>query len=100
MRLPPLMPAWRCQYFAILGQRIVICPVQSRPRFAMVRRVKVPTRNPFLTTDGVATRLAIRELKKAKIDPGPLLAAAMPVIGFLSNGYQHSDEPLRLIPFR
>jgi putative ABC transport system substrate-binding protein len=26
--------------------------------------------------------------------------AAMPVIGFLSNGYQHSDEPLRLIPFR
>jgi hypothetical protein len=42
----------------------------------MVRRVKVPTRNPFLTTDGVATRLAIRELKKAKIDPGPLLAKA------------------------
>jgi AraC-like DNA-binding protein len=42
----------------------------------MVRRVKVPTRNPFLTTDGVATRLAIRELKKAKIDPGPLLAQA------------------------
>jgi putative tryptophan/tyrosine transport system substrate-binding protein len=26
--------------------------------------------------------------------------APMPVIGFLSNGYQHSDEPLRLIPFR
>jgi hypothetical protein len=42
----------------------------------MVRRVKVPTRNLFLTTDGVATRLAIRELKKAKIDPGPLLAKA------------------------
>jgi hypothetical protein len=42
----------------------------------MVRRVKVPTRNLFLTADGVATRLAIRELKKAKIDPGPLLAKA------------------------
>src|SRR5262245_66233085 len=26
--------------------------------------------------DGVATRLAIRELRKAKIDPGPLLAKA------------------------
>jgi hypothetical protein len=42
----------------------------------MVRRVKAPTRNPFLATDGVATRLAIRELKKAKVDPVPLLAKA------------------------
>src|SRR6516164_4797227 len=42
----------------------------------MVRRVKAPTRDPVLTADGVATRLAIRELKKAKIDPGPLLAKA------------------------
>jgi hypothetical protein len=33
----------------------------------MVRRVKVPTTTLFLTADGVATRLAIRELKKAKI---------------------------------
>jgi AraC-like DNA-binding protein len=45
-----------------------------RPELEMVRRVKVPTRDVFLTADGVATRLAIRELKKAKIDPGPLLA--------------------------
>src|SRR5258708_25689846 len=56
----------------------------------MVRRVKVPTRNPFLTTDGVATRLAIRELKKAKIDPGPLLAkAAISVLKF-------GEEPKRV----
>ena len=40
----------------------------------MVTRVRVPTRDLFLTVDGVATRLAIRELKKAKIDPGPLVA--------------------------
>ena len=56
----------------------------------MVRRVKVPTRNPFLTTDGVATRLAIRELKKAKIDPGPLLAkAGIPLLKF-------GEEPKRV----
>ena len=42
----------------------------------MVRRGKAPTKNLFLTVDGVATRLAIRELKKAKIDPRPLLAKA------------------------
>src|SRR6516162_4742576 len=42
----------------------------------MVRRVKAPTRDPFLTADGVATRLTIRELKKARIDPQPLLAKA------------------------
>jgi AraC-like DNA-binding protein len=42
----------------------------------MVRRVKDPTRDAFLTADGVATRLTIRELKKAKIDPEPLLAKA------------------------
>jgi hypothetical protein len=56
----------------------------------MVRRVKVPTRNLFLTTDGVATRLAIRELKKAKIDPGPLLAKAG--ISLLKFG----EEPTRV----
>jgi hypothetical protein len=37
----------------------------------MVRRV---TRDLFLTGDGVATRLAIRELRKAKIDPGWLVS--------------------------
>ena len=41
--------------------------VQSRSELEMVRRVKVPTTTLFLTADGVATRLAIRELKKAKI---------------------------------
>jgi AraC-like DNA-binding protein len=46
------------------------------PELEMVRRVKIPTRDVFLTADGVATRLAMRELKKAKIDPGPLLAKA------------------------
>ena len=30
----------------------------------MVRRVKIPTSDLFPTTDGLATRLAIRELKK------------------------------------
>jgi len=56
----------------------------------MVRRVKVPTRDVFLTADGVATRLAIRELKKAKIDPGPLLAQAG--ISLLKLG----EEPKRV----
>jgi AraC-like DNA-binding protein len=42
----------------------------------MVRRVQVPKRDLFLTADGVATRLAIRELRKATIDPRPLLAKA------------------------
>jgi AraC-like DNA-binding protein len=56
----------------------------------MVRRVKVPTRDVFLTADGVATRLAIKELKKAKIDPGPLLAKAG--ISLLKLG----EEPKRV----
>jgi len=56
----------------------------------MVRRVKAPTRDPFLTADGVATRLAIRELKKTKIDPGPLLAKAG--ISLLAFG----EEPKRV----
>ena len=56
----------------------------------MVRRVKVPTRDVFLTADGIATRLAIRELKKAKIDPGPLLAQAG--ISLLKLG----EEPKRV----
>src|SRR3974390_2902784 len=42
----------------------------------MVRRAKVPTRDVFLTANAVATRLAIKELKKAKINPDPLLAKA------------------------
>src|SRR3974377_137583 len=42
----------------------------------MVRRVKAPTRDPFLPADGVSTRLTIRELKKAKMDPQPRLAKA------------------------
>jgi hypothetical protein len=56
----------------------------------MVRHVKVPTRDLFLTADGVATRLAIRELRKAKIDPGPLLAKAG--ISLLKGG----EEPKRV----
>ena len=42
----------------------------------MARRAKVPTGDLFLTTNGVVTRLAMRELKSAKIDPGSLLAKA------------------------
>ena len=56
----------------------------------MVQRMKAQTRDVFLTADGVATRLAIRELKKAKIDPGPLLAKAG--ISLLKLG----EEPKRV----
>lgn len=42
----------------------------------MASRRKVSPREVFLTADGVATRLTISELKKAKIDPRPLLAKA------------------------
>ena len=42
----------------------------------MVRRPKVVTGDVFLTADAVATRLAIKELQRAKIDPRPLLAKA------------------------
>ena len=42
----------------------------------MVRRSKAPTRDVFLTAEGVATRLTIRKLKQAKMDPRPLLAKA------------------------
>jgi AraC-like DNA-binding protein len=56
----------------------------------MVRRAKVPTRDVFLTADGVATRLAMRELKNAKINPGPLLAKAG--ISLLKFG----EEPTRV----
>jgi AraC-like DNA-binding protein len=42
----------------------------------MIRPTKASKRNLFLAADGVATRLAVRELKTAKIDPGPLLAKA------------------------
>src|SRR5262249_24774621 len=69
-------PVRRRQFFAILGQRVRSAVVQSQPELGMVRRVKVPTRDLFLTANGVATRLAIRELKKARIDPGPLLVKA------------------------
>jgi len=56
----------------------------------MGRRAKVPTRDIFLTADGVATRLAMRELKKAKIDPAPLLVRAG--ISLLKVG----EEPKRV----
>jgi AraC-like DNA-binding protein len=56
----------------------------------MARRAKVSTGDLFLTADGVATRLAIRELKKAKIDPGPLLVKAG--ISLLDLG----EEPKRV----
>ena len=44
--------------------------------FRMAKRVEEIGINPFLAADGVATRLAVRELKAARIDPGPLLAKA------------------------
>jgi Arabinose-binding domain of AraC transcription regulator, N-term len=56
----------------------------------MVRRAKVSTGDLFLTCDGVATRLAMRELKNAKINPGPLLAKAG--ISLLKLG----EEPKRV----
>jgi len=56
----------------------------------MARRAKVSTGDLFLTADGVATRLAITELKKAKIDPGPLLVKAG--ISLLDLG----EEPKRV----
>jgi AraC-like DNA-binding protein len=42
----------------------------------MAKRGRATTINRFLTANGVATRLAISQLKVAKIDPGPLLAKA------------------------
>ena len=56
----------------------------------MVRRAKISTGDLFLTCDGVATRLAMRELKNAKINPGPLLAKAG--ISLLTLG----EEPKRV----
>jgi hypothetical protein len=56
----------------------------------MVRPAEVPTRDLFLTTNGVAARLAIRELKRAKINPEPLLAKAG--ISLLKLG----EEPKRI----
>ena len=56
----------------------------------MVKRTKVQTGDVFLTADAVATRLAIKELKKAKINPGPLLAKAG--ISLLKLG----EEPKRV----
>jgi AraC-like DNA-binding protein len=56
----------------------------------MAKRAEEITINPFLAADGVATRLAIRELNAAGIDPGPLLAKA---------GVSHSkfaEEPKRI----
>jgi AraC-like DNA-binding protein len=44
--------------------------------FRMAKRVEEIAINPFLAADGVATRLAVRQLKAARIDPGPLLAKA------------------------
>src|SRR6516162_11731041 len=56
----------------------------------MITRAKVLTGDVFLTADGVATRLAMRELKSAKIDPRPLLARAG--ISLLKLG----EEPKRV----
>jgi len=50
--------------------------IWSRRELKMVKRAKVQTGNVFLTADAVATRLTIKELKRAKIDPRPLLAKA------------------------
>jgi AraC-like DNA-binding protein len=76
--------------FLLFGaNRLPSAAVQSTV-LEMVRRVKVPTKEAFLTADGVATRLAIRALKKAKIDPGPLLAKAG--ISLLKVG----EEPKRV----
>ena len=47
-----------------------------RRELRMVKRAKVQTGDVFLTADAVATRLTIKELKRAKIDPRPLLAKA------------------------
>src|SRR3974377_1121725 len=47
-----------------------------RRELRMVKRAKVQTGDMFLTADAVATRLTIKELKRAKIDPRPLLAKA------------------------
>ena len=46
--------------------------------------------NPFLATDGVATRVTIERLKGAGVDPAPLLAKAG-----LSRP-KHADEPQRI----
>jgi AraC-like DNA-binding protein len=76
MQLPTLKLAFRRQCLAILGQWLCMPPFGSRQEFVMAKREKVPPREVFLTADGVATRLAIKELKKSKIDPRPLLAKA------------------------
>src|SRR5262249_45109091 len=56
----------------------------------MPKRAKISTGDLFLATDGVATRLAMRELQNAKIDPAPLLAKAG--ISLLKVG----EEPKRV----
>jgi AraC-like DNA-binding protein len=57
----------------------------------MVRRPKVTIGDVFLTANGVATRLAMKELQKAKINPSPLLAKAG--ISLLKPGEQ--PQPVR-----
>ncbi len=42
----------------------------------MAKRAEKTAINPFLAADGVATRLAVGQLKAARIDPEPLLAKA------------------------
>jgi len=56
----------------------------------MGRRAKLSTTDLFLTANAVVTRLAMRELKKAKVDPAPLLARAG--ISLLKLG----EEPKRV----
>ena len=53
----------------------------------MANRLDAVATSPFLTANGVATRLAIRQLKAENIDPQPLLAKA----GVLRS--KRSDEP-------
>jgi hypothetical protein len=64
--------------------------------------MRVPTKNVLLTVDGVATRLAIRELKRAKIDSQPQLfshevRAGIQITSYISRLYgrvQDADLPL------
>ena len=56
----------------------------------MTKRAEEIAIDPFLAADGVATRLAIRQLEAAKIDAGPLLAKA----GI--SRLKFADEPKRV----
>jgi len=93
-------------------------PQFSRARgLEMVSRMRVPTKNVFLTANGVATRLAIRELKKANLlakagisllafgeEPKrvgaegaatPLPSTHCPPIPVVAGGYSFPEQPRR-----